>query len=117
MSRASRPCRTIAECLRHDGERIDVVGVYTVVDVSPVRKQDLEARVVRLTLEGEPGPFLEPYWSARAARSPEEISRFQGRSVRVRGTFHGVQPAPPDARASTFGGSCLENVESLESSG
>lgn len=104
----------MAECLEHDGERIDVVGVYTVVDASPARKQDLSARVVRLTLEDEPGPFLEPYWSERALRTSEEIARFDGRLVHVRGTFHSVQPSPSDPRAASMGGPCLEEVESVE---
>ena len=105
-------CTTLADCLTHDGERIEVLGVYTLADVFPSQKgNDDIPRPVRLMLGEERGPFLEPYWDPKAIRSPEEIARCQGKRVRVRGTFHSLQPPNPDSRAASMGGSCLSSVE------
>ena len=107
-------CTTLAECLTHDGERVEVVGVYTVADVFPSQKRDSELpRPVQLMLDGEPGPFLEPYWHAQAVRSPEEMARYRGKRVRVRGTFRRRQPPNPDPRAASMGGACLCSIEEI----
>jgi hypothetical protein len=113
VSGESNTCTTLAECRAHEGERVEVVGVYTVIDVSPGRKRNSDPRAVRLMLDTEPGPFLEPYWSPGAARSPQEIARYQGKVVRVLGTFLGEQPPNPDPRAASLGGPCLEEIEEI----
>ena len=107
-------CDTLAECLGRDGERVEVIGVYTVAEISPGQKGKTNVPgPVRLMLGTEPGPFLEPYWSTRSVRSPEEVARYAGKMVRVRGTFLRVQPPNPDPRAASMGGPCLSDIEAI----
>lgn len=107
-------CTTMAQCSAHNDQRVEVVGVYTVADVFPGHKQDSDSpRPVRLMLGGEAGPFLEPYWHAEAVRSPEELARYRGKRVRVRGTFRRQQPPNPDSRAASMGGACLCCIEEI----
>ncbi len=110
-------CATLAECRRHDGERIAAVGVYAVHDPYPVRKRDAELPLLaRLAMDDTPdGPFLAAFWDPAAARPEEERETWAGKRVRVVGTFFAEQPPRPgrvEAEAA-FGGPCLHPVESL----
>jgi hypothetical protein len=108
-------CTTRTECAARDGARVTVVGVYRASpDPEAVVASDAP-RAARLELEDGLGPFLEPYWSEHAVRSPAEIDRYLGRRVRVVGTYHGEMPKHPTdpPYASAMGGPCVE-VESLE---
>ena len=110
-------CTRISECLRHEGERIAAVGVYTVHDPYPGRKVDAELPLLaHLAMkDSEDGPFLEAFWSPAAARSDEERERLAGRTVRVVGTFHADQPPQPGStgKEAAFGGPCIHPVESV----
>lgn len=110
-------CATLAECRRHDGERIAAVGVYTVHDPYPVRKRGADLPLLaRLAMEDTPeGPFLAAFWDPAAARPVDERARWAGKRVRVVGTFFAAQPPRPGAveGEAAFGGPCLHPVESL----
>ena len=109
-------CTTVAECKGHDGKRVAVVGVYTLHESNPNRKLDDDSpKPVRLVLAGEKGPFLEPFWHKDAVRPKDEVAKYQGKTVRVTGTFHAQQPRDPSAppHAAAMGGSCVHPVESI----
>lgn len=114
-------CATLADCRRHDGERIAAVGVYTVHDPFPTRKRDASLPLLaRLAMEDDAeGPFLEPFWHPSAARPADERDRLAGRRVRVVGTFHAEQPGRPGAAEAeaSFGGPCIHPVESVAALG
>jgi hypothetical protein len=116
MSETNLPvCRTVAECRAHEGERVEVVGVYALHDYRPVKKKDSDAPLpAYVQLGDQRGPFLEPFWHQAAQRSQDEIQRYQGKSVAVVGVFHGQQPADPaNPDGAAMGGSCLHPVESI----
>lgn len=108
-------CTTLSDCLAHDGEHIAVVGTYRFHPDLPGIDYSGAPRAVRIELEDGLGPFLDPFWSRRAIRSPAEIERHLGRRVRVLGRFHAVMPRNPadPEMASAMGGPCIE-VMSLD---
>jgi hypothetical protein len=117
MTERLSTCSTRAECAAHDGQRVAVVGVYTVWDPLPSRKLDqAPARQVQLMLGAEEGPFLEPWGSEQHLRPLDEISRFEGKKVRVVGTFRREMPRHPSdpPQATSLGGSCIQSIERLE---
>jgi hypothetical protein len=71
-------------------------------------------RAVRIELEDDVGPFLEPFWSKRAIRPQSEIDQYLGKRVRVIGLYHKKMPRNPDdpPYASAVGGPCIE-VETI----
>jgi hypothetical protein len=71
-------------------------------------------RAVRIELEDDAGPFLEPFWSKRAIRPQSEIDQYLGKRVRVIGLYHKKMPRNPDdpPYASAVGGPCIE-VETI----
>jgi hypothetical protein len=103
-------CTTHEECHAHDGQRVEVVGIYTVweprADISP---EQSKSRVVKLRFDGaKSGPFL-----AKAhKRSPEEIAQFRGKRVRVIGTYVRQMPQRPQTEAQLQGAS-IDDVESI----
>ena len=116
MSESNLPvCRTLAECRAHDGQRVEVVGVYALHDYRPVKKKGDDSPLPAFVQLGDQrGPYLEPFWHQAARRSQDEISRYQGKTVAVVGVFHGQQPADPDnPDGAAMGGSCLHPVESI----
>ncbi|HEX5724351.1 MAG TPA: hypothetical protein VFX98_02730 [Longimicrobiaceae bacterium] len=117
MSPSLPTCASLAECRRHDGERIAAVGVYTVHDPYPVRKRDADLPLLaRLAMDDTAeGPFLGAFWDAAAGRPEEERARLAGKRVRVVGTFHAQQPERPGGSEdeAAFGGPCLQPVESV----
>jgi hypothetical protein len=110
-------CTTLDRCRAHDGERVEVVGTYTVWDPFPDRPDDLEpARQVIIALEpDEDGPYLGAWGRPGHLREPAEIARLAGRKVKVIGTFHGTMPPHPTdpPEAASLGGPCLDPVESV----
>ena len=107
-------CTTLADCNTHDGQRVHVVGVYTLHNPMPSRALDEETAPVRIALTDELGPFVAAYWHGDAVRAPAEKTRYQGQRVRVTGTFRRTMPAAPDPRMAQLGGPCIHPVETIE---
>lgn len=115
MSESLPTCTTLVQCVAHNGQRVHVVGIYTIYNVMPKRKlDDDEISPVRIALDDEMGPFLAAYWHADAARSAEEKARYKGRRVRVTGTFNEAMPPYPDSRMAQLAGPCIHPVEKIE---
>ena len=109
-------CTTMAECTAHDGERVQVVGTYTVWDPMPDRPENLpQPQQVMIKFASEDGPFLGAWGYADHFRSLAEIERFRGTPVRVTGTFlRSMPPHPTDPpEAASMAGPCLHPVESI----
>jgi hypothetical protein len=110
-------CVSLAECRAHDGERVEVVGTYTVWDPLPYRTDDMRpARQVMIAIEPDGhGPYLGAWGRPGHFREPAEIADLAGRRVRVTGTFHARMPPhptdPPDA--ASLGGPCIHPVEGV----
>lgn len=113
MSDELPTCATLAECAAHDGQRVHVIGVYTLHNVMPSRKLDEATAPVRLTLGDGLGPYVAAYWHADAARSATEKATYTGKRVRLTGTFHTKMPPAPDPRMAQMGGPCVHPVESI----
>ena len=110
-------CRTLAECMANDGKRVAVVGLYRVWDPLPQRKLDHPpAQQVVVMLGAQQGPFLEPWGDERHMRSLDEIARFNGKNVRVVGTFLSEMPHLPSDNpdAATLGGPCIRSIEDIQ---
>ena len=110
---ASATCTTVSSCRASDGSRVAVVGVYRFFPESPAAAAS--PRAVRIELDDGPGPFLDPYWSERAIRPPDEVQAHLGKRVRVVGVYRSVMPRNPTdpPQASAMGGPCIE-VETIE---
>lgn len=110
-------CTTLAECASHDGERVTVVGVYTVWDPLPDRAANHPpAQQVVLTFPPDTeGPFLEAWGHKGHMRALDEIARYKGKKVRVTGTFaRKMPPHPTDPpEAASVDGPCIRPVESI----
>lgn len=112
---AATPCRSVAECERLDGRRVSIVGVYRALPhPKGAARGDATPVLARVDLDAA-GPYLEPFWSARAARDAAELRRLDGKRVRVSGVFHKTQPRNPDdpPQAEAMGGPCLSSVQGL----
>lgn len=113
-------CTTLAECERHDGERVEVVGTYTVWDPLPYRsRRHRPPQQVMLVFESgeDNGVYLEAWGHAGHMRDLEEIARFRGQRVRVTGTFRRKMPPHPTdpPHATSLAGPCLHPVETITS--
>jgi hypothetical protein len=109
-------CTTNAECDANDGKRVEIVGTYTVWDPLPERKLDHPpAQQVILVLAGEEGPYLEAWGQPQHKRPLDEIARFQGKQVRVKGTYLKTMPPhpKPNPRAADLAGPCIHPIESI----
>lgn len=108
-------CSKWSECVKHDGKRVQLEGVYTVQRPLAGMKGGEDIVRVRIIPEGgRRGAYLEPYWHADHVRSEDERAAFEGQSVRVIGTLYVTPPPPPGhAEAATMGGACIHPVESI----
>jgi hypothetical protein len=110
-------CASLAECRAHDGERVEVVGTYTVWDPMPDRPDDLDPpRQVIIAVEPDGGgPYLGAWGRPGHHRELAEIASLGGRKVRVVGTFHADMPPHPTdpPEAASLGGPCIHPVESI----
>jgi hypothetical protein len=90
-------CSTLAECDAHDGERVEVIGVYQRYEMGFGKGRSFAGHVViALGADGR-GPLLERYWHAAAVRDPAELARYEGQRVVVVGRFlHDTPPNPDD---------------------
>lgn len=109
-------CSTSAACDANDGKTVAVVGTYRLFPDQPGVDYTGVPRAVRIALDDGPGPFLEPYWHKEAIRPDAEVTRYQGKKVRVTGRYYRTQPRNPDdpPHASAMGGPCLHPVEKIE---
>src|SRR6476619_2333174 len=107
-------CRTPADCDARDCGLIAVVGVYRHYPDLPGFDYSEAPRAVRIELDDGLGPFLDPFWSARAIRPQSEIDQYLGKRVRVIGLYHEKMPPNPadPPYASAMGGPCIE-VETI----
>ena len=107
-------CTTHEECHAHDGERVEIVGIYTVweprADIPPERSK---SRLVKVRFDGaSSGPFLAAENAQVYKRSLDEIAQFRGKRVRVIGTFLREIPQRNDDSAQ-LGGACISAIESI----
>ena len=108
-------CTTHEQCRAHDGERVEVVGVYSVweprADIPPERSK---SRHVQIRFDGaKSGPYLEPAGAKGHKRSLEEIAQYRGKRVRVIGTYLHEMRAHIEHTMAQLSGSCIKNVESI----
>lgn len=108
-------CTTYEQCHAHDGQRVEVVGVYTVWEPRPdIPPERSKSRHVKVRLDGSPGgPFLEPASAKGHKRSPEEIAQFHGKRVRVIGTYLRDMRTHISETEAQLMGSCVKDVESI----
>ena len=100
---------------RH-GQRVEIEGIYTAREVRPSSGGGAGQVVVVVSDDGRE-VMLEPFWHPDVVRPAEERARFEGRRVRVVGTYHREQPPQPGlpegAVAASYGGACIHPVESV----
>jgi hypothetical protein len=117
MSGGLPVCTSLAQCTAHDGERVEVVGVYTVWDPMPVRHAGMDpAQQVVLVFDGgEEGPYLGAWGHPGHLRDLAEIAALGGRRVRATGTFRATMPPHPSdpPQATALAGPCLHPIEAV----
>lgn len=108
---------TIKELEQKDGQKVEIMGKYQLYNPYPNKKAAGGNVLVRIVMEGEEkdGPFLGAFWHEQSKRSAEEMKKYEGKQVRVRGIYHQKQPPQPDAPdfAATFGGACIHPVDTV----
>lgn len=108
-------CANYEELSSHDGERVQIHGIYTKTNVSrrppPL---DLSEPGNAMVATGAIGVMLEIYYQQEGTRSLEEIQNFHGKAVVVMGTLHQRTPSQTHegAEMQTMIGPYIE-VESL----
>jgi hypothetical protein len=96
------------------GAVAELVGRYGQLDVRMRQKGDpVYLGHVALTLADGTLVTLEPIWSDAARRPAEEIERWDGQEVVVRGLLHAEAPEPPEPQA-TIVSPCVSPVEAIE---
>lgn len=110
-------CTTLADCLLHDGERVNVVAVYSVWDPLPVRAANHPPAQQVMLMFGpdKEGPFLGAWGHDGHMRALDEIARYKNRKVRVTGKFSRQMPPHPTdpPEAASLNGPCIHPVESI----
>jgi hypothetical protein len=87
----------MAACKAREGQRVQLVGVYTLYDPMSSRTRDMPPRQVTLRLlDDDIVPFLGAPGHDDQFRPLDEIARLGGKRVRVTGTFHMTTPPDPD---------------------
>jgi len=117
MDDSTPMCTTLSECNAHDGERVHVVGVYTVWDPLPQRARDHPPaqQVMLIFRSGEDGPYLEAWGHEGHLRPLEEIARYEAKNVRITGTFLRRMPSHPTdpPEAASLDGPCIHPIEAI----
>lgn len=110
-------CMTLTDCLSHDGERVNVVAIYTVWDPLPDRAANHPPAQQVMLMFGpdKEGPFLEAWGNKGHLRPLDEIARYNGKKVRVTGRFSRLMPPHPTdpPEAASLSGPCIHPVESI----
>jgi hypothetical protein len=107
-------CSSYAEVELLDGQVVTLVGTYRQVDVrARPRPPAVFAGHAAVRLADGHDVLIEPTWSDRARRSPQEISRADGRRVAVTGVVRSRCPEPDEPAASIVG-PCVCDVERVE---
>lgn len=115
-SQAMNAVRTLDDVARLDQRRIVLIGLYRAVE-APVKGATPKPRprdhaLIELADGGR--VYLEPLDSPAAKRAADEIGRFDGRNVSVRGIIHKIMPT----RGQGLLAPCLsEAARLLESDG
>lgn len=110
-------CTRWSACVKHDGQRVAIVGRYTVERPLAGRKGGGDVTRVRIIPEGgRRGAYLAPLWHADSTRPDDERTRLDGKLVRAVGRLHLEAPEAPDQppHAARMGGACLHPVESVD---
>jgi hypothetical protein len=108
-------CSSNAACAERDGERVTVEGVYRQFPPQTGADSPDIPRGARLELADGMGPYLDLFWSKKAARSKDEVVRYLGKRVRVTGVYRKTMPRNPSdpPMASAIGDPCIE-VDRIE---
>lgn len=110
-------CTTLAECMAHNGERVQIIAIYTVWDPLPERAWNHPPAQQVLLMFGreEEGVYIEAWGHKGHMRPLDEIVRYSGKKVRVTGKFLRDMPPhpvdPPDA--TSLSGACIHPVETI----
>ena len=107
------PCRTREDIASYSGTDVCLQGTYRRLSLSrrprPVSAADRHAGII---LNDGTEVLLEPSWSDRSLRSEEEILRFDGEAVVVRGVVLAEAPAPVDPVAYVVG-PCITSIDEI----
>jgi hypothetical protein len=99
------------------GAVAEVVGRYGQLDVRMRQKGDpVYLGHAAVTLADGTLVTLEPTWSDAARRPAEEIERWDGQQVVVRGLLHAEAPEPEEPQAAIMS-PCVSPVEAVEAAG
>jgi hypothetical protein len=87
--------RSRTDVARLDGKRATAAGTYLPIErpVKGVVTTPGPRDHAVLVLEDGSRLYLEPLDSPKSAREPDELRRFDGRRVRVKGVLHKVMPS------------------------
>jgi hypothetical protein len=113
-------CVSLAACKAHDGERVHVLGVYSVWEPMPTRPDGYPpSRQVMLKFganDDAEGLFLGAWGYGDHMRPLAEISRHRGKKVLVTGRFlSSMPPHPTDPpEAASVNGPCIHPIERLD---
>jgi hypothetical protein len=95
-------------------EMVRVIGRYIQIDVRQrQRHSPVYSGHVALVLGDGTNVLLNPIWESAAKRSPDEITRYEGKRVIVIGTIYPQAPSSPENEANVLM-PCLTDIVSLE---
>jgi hypothetical protein len=112
-------CSTMPACNDRDGQRVQIVGVYTIYDPMSTRTKDMPptSRQVEVRLAQDiDGPLLGAVDHDDRFRPLDEIARLAGKRVRVTGVFRLMLPPEPDTdtRGGPFISPHIHPIERIE---
>lgn len=107
---------TMAQIGEHAGERVRVVGRYTLQDVRKRRTPPaVYAGHATVRLSDGTAVLLEPAWAPEAIRPDDERQRHTNQMVAVVGLIFPRAPQSPDGSASLLM-PCMINIETISAS-
>jgi hypothetical protein len=112
-------CTTAADVKALDGQRVELVGVYTTTAVRKGKQSaedDARARTVAIHASDDVSVMVGVYYAAEGERPLGEITRFNGKRVRVIGILHARTPDAMEGTTpiQTMIGPCITEIEGVE---
>jgi hypothetical protein len=111
MTQTPEVVRTRAELIRWNSTTVDAIGRYEAMP-RPVRGTEsitLPHDRAAIVLSDGAKVYLEALDSQRSVRAPDEIARFAGKLVCVRGIAREVMPAQGESLLAP----CISDVEAI----